>query len=95
MAPRAKKTANKSKGAKRSPAEDERQLGEVLSSLEGIVGELEGGELPLEQALERFEAGVRDARKAGAMLDAVEQRVEMLLAEQAEPVPFADKEVDA
>ncbi len=82
---RAKKAASKSKGKR---AEEDLPLDAVLSSLEEIVGELESGELPLEKALERFEVGVRHARKAGAMLDAVEQRVEMLLAEQTQPVAF-------
>ncbi|MBC8072693.1 MAG: exodeoxyribonuclease VII small subunit [Deltaproteobacteria bacterium] len=64
-------------------------IDEILDRLEGVVRDLEGGELPLERALERFELGVRLARKGGLLLDRVEQRVEMLLAERDEVVPFA------
>lgn len=44
-----------------------------------IVGELEGGELPLEDSLKLFEEGVRLARTSRARLDAAEKRVEELL----------------
>lgn len=64
-------------------------IDEILDRLEGVVRDLEGGELPLERALERFELGVRLARRGGQLLDRVEQRVEMLLAERDEVVPFA------
>ena len=64
-------------------------IDEILDRLEGVVRDLEGGELPLERALERFELGVRLARKGGLLLDRVEQRVEMLRAERDEVVPFA------
>jgi exodeoxyribonuclease VII small subunit len=60
----------------------------VLDGLEHVVKELESGDLPLERALERFEEGVRLARKGGQILDAVEARVEMLLADRDEVVPL-------
>ncbi len=60
----------------------------VLDGLESVVKELESGDLPLERALERFEEGVRLARKGGQILDAVEARVEMLLADRDEVVPL-------
>lgn len=60
----------------------------VLDGLEAVVSELESGELPLEQALLRFEHGVKLARKGGAMLDAVEERVETLLADRDEVAAF-------
>jgi exodeoxyribonuclease VII small subunit len=53
-----------------------------------VVAELEAGELPLESALKRFEDGVRLARQGGQLLDAVEQRVEMLLEGRDGTVPF-------
>lgn len=65
----------------------------VLDGLENVVKELESGELPLERALERFEEGVRLARKGGQILDAVEARVETLLADRDDVVPLdADTE---
>jgi exodeoxyribonuclease VII small subunit len=60
----------------------------VLVGLEGVVAQLERGDLPLEQALERFEQGVALARRGGRLLDAVEERVERLLADRDETVPF-------
>lgn len=53
-----------------------------------MVAELEAGELPLESALKRFEDGVRLARQGGQLLDAVEQRVEMLLEGRDGTAPF-------
>ncbi len=66
-----------------SPAIDQ-----VLGELERVVAELEAGELPLESALKRFEDGVRLARQGGQLLDAVEQRVEMLLEGRDGTAPF-------
>ena|SRR5690606_5630036 len=62
----------------------------ILGGLEAVVRELEAGELPLERALERFEEGIRLARRGSQYLDAVEERVEMLLAERDEVVPFRE-----
>jgi exodeoxyribonuclease VII small subunit len=62
----------------------------ILDRLEQVVADLEGGELPLEQALERFEQGILLARRGNTLLDRVEQRVEMLLADKAEVVPMPD-----
>ncbi len=60
----------------------------ILAGLEAVVRDLESGDLPLERALERFEEGVRLARRGGQLLDAIEERVEMLLADRDETVPF-------
>ncbi len=60
----------------------------VLTGLEQVVTELEGGDLPLEEALARFERGVALARRGSAMLDRVEERVEVLLADRDETVPM-------
>jgi exodeoxyribonuclease VII small subunit len=64
-------------------------IDEILDRLEAVVRDLDGGELPLERALARFELGVKLARRGGQLLDRVEQRVEMLLADRDEVVPFA------
>jgi exodeoxyribonuclease VII small subunit len=60
----------------------------ILDGLEGVVKQLEEGDLPLERALERFEEGVRLARRGSQLLDAVEERVETLLADRDEVVPL-------
>lgn len=78
------KTAGPAEAAPEAPAIDQ-----VLAGLERVVAELEAGELPLEAALKRFEDGVRLARQGTALLDAVEQRVEVLLEGRDEPAPFA------
>jgi len=67
-------------------------IDEVLDGLEGVVTELEAGDLPLEEALRRFEHGVVLARKGSTVLDAVEERVEQLLADRDETVPFSGEE---
>jgi exodeoxyribonuclease VII small subunit len=50
-----------------------------VERLQQIVRELEGGELPLEQALRLFEEGMRVARSAQDKLDGAERRVDELL----------------
>ncbi len=54
---------------------------EALEALERIVAELEGQELPLEEALRRFEEGVRLSRLCYQMLEEAEKRIEILLGE--------------
>ena len=56
---------------------------DALASLEGVVARLESGDMPLEQALEAFEAGVALSRRCAATLDAAERRIEILMAERA------------
>ena len=51
---------------------------DALGKLEGIVKELEGGELSLESSLARYEQGVRLARFCNSKLEEAEKRVEML-----------------
>ena len=67
----------------------------AMKALEEIVGKLEAGDLPLEQALALFEEGVQISRFCNSKLDAAERRVEILLKnEQGElkPVEFAVEE---
>jgi len=62
----------------------------ALAELEQIVPRLEGGALPLEDALNEFERGVQLARVGQAKLQQAEQRVQILLSdkEDAAPTPF-------
>ena len=76
-----------------APARDGPALAQVLVSPEHAVAELEAGDLPLETALQRFEDGVRLARRGTSLLDAVEQRVEVLLEGSDEPAPFPGAEL--
>ena len=65
-------------------------LEKSLEELEALVARLEGGDLPLEQALKEFERGVRLTRQCQTALQEAEQKVEILLkkTETAEPQPF-------
>jgi exodeoxyribonuclease VII small subunit len=71
---------------------ESRSVDQIFDDLEAIVGELEAGELSLERAIERFEEGVKLARRGEQVLAAVEERVEMLLADRDELVPFRPEE---
>ena len=65
---------------------------QALGQLETVVARLEGGDLPLEEALQAFEEGIRLARMCAARLEDAEQRVRLLTrapdGTEAE-VPFA------
>jgi exodeoxyribonuclease VII small subunit len=49
---------------------------EAFARLEALVGEMERGELPLEQMLERFEEGVKLVRHCNEFLAQAQLRVE-------------------
>lgn len=49
-----------------------------MGQLEQVVGQLESGELPLDEALRAFEAGIGLVRALNDLLTAAEQRVEIL-----------------
>ena len=54
-------------------------LEKALSDLEELVEELESGDLPLEQAMKKFEEGIKLTRGCQAALKEAEQKVEVLL----------------
>jgi exodeoxyribonuclease VII small subunit len=55
----------------------------ALAQLEGIVEQLESGELPLEDALTAFERGVALSRRCAGELDVAERRIEVLVEQGA------------
>ena len=61
-----------------------------LQQLEGIVKEMESGELPLERALELFESGMKLSEACRKQLEEAETRVEILMkrAGDVTPQPF-------
>jgi exodeoxyribonuclease VII small subunit len=63
-------------------ANDDSSFDQVLAQLRTIVERLEGGNLSLEQSLAAFEEGVRLSRSGARILDAAEQRVEILLKDE-------------
>ena len=54
----------------------------ALERLETSVARLEEGEMPLEEALELFEAGVKLSRQCQSTLEQAERRVEILVADR-------------
>jgi exodeoxyribonuclease VII small subunit len=61
-----------------------------LDELERVVRELEKGDLPLEQSLALFEAGMKLSADCKRQLEDAESRVEILMKKGTEtvPVPF-------
>ena len=66
---------------------------ESMKRLEEIVSQLERGESSLDQSLKLFEEGTGLAAHCTQMLDQAEQKVRLLLGEEAqEEVPFQEGE---
>jgi exodeoxyribonuclease VII small subunit len=66
---------------------------ESLKKLEGIVAQLERGDLPLEDSIKMFEEGVRLSAECKQELENAESKVEILLKQRdgslkAEPFPL-------
>ncbi len=76
---------------KRSEPSEELSFEVALARLEGLVARLEGGDLPLESALEAFEEGVALTRRCAEQLKHAERRIEALVLEGGRLVerPFA------
>ena len=67
---------------------------DAFGQLEEVVQRLEGGDLPLQEALALYERGVSLANHCQALLDQAELRVTQLLGEgeHAEEAPFENEE---
>ena len=65
-----------------------------LQELEGIVKEMETGELPLERAISLFEQGMKLSEACRKQLEEAETRVEILTrrAGEVQPQPFKTNE---
>ncbi len=89
-------SGNVSQMAKSESTNDLVPFDELLKKLEGVVEQLERGDLALEKSLTLFEEGVRLSRLGNARLDEVERRVEVLLADEetvrSEPFESTAKE---
>jgi exodeoxyribonuclease VII small subunit len=55
----------------------------ALGDLEKIVKTLETGDIPLEKALDKFEAGIKLSRYCSQTLDEAEKRVTMLMSDES------------
>jgi exodeoxyribonuclease VII small subunit len=58
---------------------DQRRFEDELADLEGIVSQIDSGELSLEESISAFERGVALVRSLNQKLDEVERRVEVLI----------------
>jgi len=57
----------------------------ALGELETIVGEMENGELPLDQLIERYEEGMKLVKLCNLKLAEAEQKIEVLTRQAAAP----------
>lgn len=57
---------------------------QAMQELEQLVKEMESGDLPLEQALAKFERGISLARTSQSMLKSAEQKVQILMKQNGE-----------
>ncbi|MBV8572164.1 MAG: exodeoxyribonuclease VII small subunit [Acidobacteriaceae bacterium] len=66
-----------------------------LEELERIVKDLEKGDLPLEQSLTLFEAGMRLSAECKQQLEEAESRIEIMLKKGSETVavPFNPEKI--
>lgn len=86
----------KKKSSKQPEAGNEQPtFEEALGRLEGIVGELEEGQIGLDEALARYQDGVKLLRQCFDLLERAERKISLLggLDEQGRPVaqPFDDE----
>ncbi len=61
---------------------------DVVARLEAIVETLEGGELSLEDSLEKFAEGVALVKKGEKLLADAEKRIEALMSDQGATEPL-------
>ena len=54
-----------------------------MKALEAVVAELESGELTLDESLAKYEAGVKMYRACNRLLEGAEQKVQLLLKDDA------------
>jgi exodeoxyribonuclease VII small subunit len=67
------------------------QYGDVVTRLQEIVEALEGGELSLEDSLDRFAEGITLVKQGEGILNDAEKRIEQLLAEDGRTVPIKEQ----
>lgn len=73
-----------------APEAHEPAFEDLVAELDALVGQLEGGQLSLEDSLAAFERGMHLSKRAAAILDAAEHRIEQLTGSAEAPVvrPF-------
>lgn len=71
------------------------QYGDVVTRLQEIVEALEGGELSLEDSLDRFAEGITLVKQGEGILGDAEKRIEQLLSEDGRTAPLKVPEGEA
>ena len=64
---------------KPADSEEKASFETILTELDGLVQNLESGDLSLEDSLATFERGMTLANQGGTLLDEAERKVEVLL----------------
>ncbi len=65
---------------------------EAMEKLEGIVSKLEEGDVPLEQAINYFQEGMKLSKLCHDKLQKVEKQMDQILNEDGKLEPFAIQE---
>lgn len=69
---------------KKPNAEQEIPYEQLIEQLEGVVDQIEGGELGLEDSIKGYEQGIELVKRARIILDRAEQRITELNADSLE-----------
>lgn len=75
-------------------AESRKKFEDELRDLEGIVEQLDSGQLPLEESIRAFERGVALLRSLNQKLEQAERRIEVLVKNakgEIESAPFENQ----
>ncbi len=69
-------------------AEQQPDFEAALEELETLVEAMETGDISLEESLAKFERGIALTRQCQQVLKQAEQKVQILMQENADPEPF-------
>ena len=70
--------------------EHPQQFEDSLGELQQIVGQLERGQLGLEESMQQFERGIKLIRACSEQLNSAEQRIEILTGTRADGTPVTE-----
>ena len=56
---------------------------QALEKLEAIVSQIEGGEVPLEQSIEKYAEGIQLVKQCRTILDSAEKKIQLLAQSEA------------
>lgn len=73
------------KPAKSKPISPDTPFEKAADELQQIVGEVETGDIPLNESLEHYEQGMKLVRHCRGILDAAEQKIKSLSLDELDP----------